>query len=170
MVVAGIGALRALSQEAPMRVQDLMTPAPSTCRLGDSASMAARIMWERDCGIVPIVDASDRVVGVVTDRDLCMAAYFQGAPLSQIPLESCMTQGLAVVRPEDDLARAERLMSDRQVKRVPVIDDNGLLVGILSLGDVARRLPDGDGQASGRAVLLAEGVAQTVAAISQPRQ
>ena len=66
--------------------------------------------------------------------------------------------------------RAERLMSDRQVKRVPVIDDNGLLVGILSVGDVARRVPNGDGQADGRMAPLAEGVAQTVAAISQPRQ
>ena len=69
-----------------MQVKDVMTTSPGTCSVSDMANEAARIMWDRDCGSVPVIDAAGHVVGIVTDRDICMAAYFQGRPLSAIPL------------------------------------------------------------------------------------
>jgi len=150
-----------------MRVQEIMTPAPATCGMHETADKAAQLMWDHDCGVVPIVNDQRRVVAVVTDRDLCMAALFQGKPLSHIPIDSCMASNLIVCHPEDDVAKAERLMSERQVKRVPVVNTEGTLVGILSVGDVARQFSqklNGNGPA-----YLAEELVHTVAAISQPR-
>jgi CBS domain-containing protein len=133
----------------------------------DSAARAAQLMWDHDCGVIPVLNDQRLVVGVVTDRDLCMAGLFQAKPFSQIPLESCMANNVIVCHPDDDVAKAERLMSERQVKRVPVVDTEGALVGILSVGDVARQFSqklNGNGPA-----YLAEELVHTVAAISQPR-
>jgi CBS domain-containing protein len=151
-----------------MRVQDLMTPAPITCSWSDSADVPARIMWEHDCGIVPVLDADGQLAGAVTDRDLCMAAYLQGTPLAQIPVATCMTHGLSSCRPQDDVAKAERLMSEHQVHRLPVVDESGSLVGIISLGDIARQFSRRL-QHQG-ASYLAEELVHTMAAISQPRE
>ena len=131
-----------------MRIKEVMTESPQSCRVGDSANEAARIMWERDCGVVPIVDHAGKVAGIVTDRDICMAAYFQGLPLSQ-------------------MADAERLMQERQIHRVPVVDDVGRLVGMLSLSDVARGVKRSGALAQKNGE--AQELLQTVARISEPR-
>ncbi len=150
-----------------MRIQEVMTESPQACRLGDSANEAARIMWERDCGVVPIVDHEGRVAGIVTDRDICMAAYFQGAPLKHIPVTSIMSPDVTTCSRDADLCDAERLMQERQIHRVPVVDDRGCLVGMLSLSDVARgvKRTGGLSQRTGEAQELL----QTVARISEPR-
>jgi CBS domain-containing protein len=152
----------------PMRIQDVMTKSPRTCRPGESANEAARIMWESDCGVVPIVDPENRVVGIVTDRDICMAAYFQGRPLSQISLESIMSSDVCTCRESAELQEAERVMQTHQVHRIPVVDGDNRLAGMLSLSDVVRGTTRGGGlkRASGDAGQLLA----TVAAISQPRQ
>jgi len=150
-----------------MNVQSLMTRSPSACRITESANEAARIMWERDCGAVPIVDSEDRVVGIVTDRDICMAAYFQGTPLSHIPVIDIMSAEPCTCEADDDVAAAERMMRQRQIRRLPVIDPDGRLVGMLSLGDVAQKVshaPDGKQSSTDDRELLA-----TVAAVSTPR-
>lgn len=67
-----------------MKVQDIMTADVETCRLDDTLDRPAAIMWERDCGVVPVVDDESRIVGMLTDRDICMAAYTQGRPLPEI--------------------------------------------------------------------------------------
>jgi CBS domain-containing protein len=122
-----------------MKVKELMTQAVRTSTPDAPLSEAAKVMWERDCGVVPIVDAQGRVAGVVTDRDACMAAYTQGKPLSAIPIRSVMSTSVHTCRPDDDLAQAEETMSRHQVRRLPVVDGGDRLVGILSLNDVARR-------------------------------
>jgi len=150
---------------ASLRVQDLMTPSPRFCEVGDSANEAARVMWECDCGAVPVVQ-DRRVVGIVTDRDICMAAYFQGVPLASIPLASIMTSDVCTCRPADDLGTAERLMRDRQVNRLPVVDGE-VLVGMLALCDLTQgvRRAGALGQKSTEGQELLE----TVAAIREPR-
>lgn len=150
-----------------MRVQDVMTVDPRACTLGDSANEAARIMWECDCGVVPIVDGTNRVVGVVTDRDITMAAYFQGVPLLRIAVASVMSQNVCTCSPDADLTDAERLMQQKQIRRVPVVDGNGCLVGVLSLSDVARGVKrSGDLKQKNGA---AQELLQTVTAVSEPR-
>ncbi len=150
-----------------MRVKDLMTQPACICTIHDTANTVARMMWEHDCGIVPVVDDNGKLVGVATDRDVCMAAYFQGRRLADIPIESCMTREPSVCRPEDALAHAEQVMSDRQVHRVPVVDQAGLPIGMLSLSDLARdAVRTGNGKHVGDP---ADAVLHTVAAVTRPR-
>ena len=150
-----------------MRVKDLMSQPLSTCNIHDSAASAAQIMWEHDCGIVPVVDDSGRLVGVVTDRDVCMAAYFQNRPLTEVPIEHFMSRDLSACHPEDALAHAEQLMVDRQIHRVPVVDSAGAPIGILSVSDLAREaVRTGNGRHHGEPN---EALLNTVAAISKPR-
>jgi CBS domain-containing protein len=150
-----------------MRVQDLMTGAPCACRITDSANDAARVMWERDCGSVPVVSDDGRILGIVTDRDICMAAYFQGRPLGSIPLDSIMTTQVATCRAGDDVEEAERLMRERQVNRLPVVADGEVLVGMLALCDLTR----GVTRAGALQQKSTEGqqLLETVAAIREPR-
>ena len=151
-----------------MFVKEVMTDSPSTCLATDSANEAARIMWECDCGSVPVVDAGGRAVGIVTDRDICMAAYFRGQPLTQIQLGEIMSKDLCTVSADSELSDAERLMQERQIRRLPVVD-NGCLVGIVSLADIARcASKNGDTRARPSDGVNRE-LAQTIERISEPR-
>jgi CBS domain-containing protein len=154
-----------------MEVKALMTDNPEYCTTDQSANEAARIMWERDCGVVPVLDEQGRVAGVVTDRDICMAAYFNGEPLTRISLADIMSREPCCVGPNDDVAQAERIMQDRQIRRLPVVDDAGVLVGMLSLGDVAQTVGRSAGRKRGNgAVVCDQELLATVAAVSTPRQ
>lgn len=121
-----------------MNVEQLMSRNVKTCSPNDTLEVAARIMWENDCGVVPLVDAEGRAVGVVTDRDICMAGFTQGLQYWQIPVARAASKSLYAIKPNESLQAAERLMGTHQVRRLAVIDDNGKLVGILSLNDLAR--------------------------------
>lgn len=120
-----------------VKVEKLMKADVASCRSHDKGSVAARIMWERDCGVVPVVDEDSRVLGMVTDRDLCMASYFQKKPVHEIPVSRVMSQELWSCRAEDDASDAELKMREHQVRRLPVTDAQGRLRGILSLSDIA---------------------------------
>lgn len=150
-----------------MRVRDLMTDSPRACGVNDSANEAARIMWEQDCGAVPILADDGRVIGIVTDRDICMAAYFRGVSLSSIPAAEIMSSDVSTVGAEDDLSTAEQRMRERQVNRLPVTGDGGALVGMLSLCDITQGVKRAGGlrqRASKGQELL-----ETVTAIREPR-
>lgn len=121
-----------------MRVESLMTKDVKTCRPQDSLSRAAQIFWENDCGFVPVVDTNGLVTGAITDRDVCIAAYMQGKALWEIPVSSVMSRVVFVCRPQDSVSVAQRLMREKQVRRLPVVEGHsGQLVGILSLNDIA---------------------------------
>ena len=121
-----------------MKVEDVMTRNVESCGVNQSLSAAARIMWEKDCGCVPVVDPDGRCVGMLTDRDICMAAYTQGQPLWAISVSSAMSHVVHGCLPGDSLSRAELLMRAHQVRRLPVMGFDGQLIGILSLADLAR--------------------------------
>jgi CBS-domain-containing membrane protein len=95
-------------------------------------------MWEFDCGIIPVVDAEGRAVGVITDRDICMAAYTQGRALRDIPVATSMAHQVIAIHADEAVDTAERLMADNQIRRLPVIDGDGTVVGVVSLNDLAR--------------------------------
>src|SRR5271163_613534 len=122
-----------------MKVADSMTREVRACTVHDSLNAAARVMWEHDCGCVPVVDSQGRLVGIVTDRDICMAAYTQGVPLEAIPLERVMAARVISCARTDDLDLAHRLMRKHEIHRLPVVDSRGRLTGILSLSDVVNQ-------------------------------
>ena len=124
-----------------MRVEQIMTRTVRTCHPGDSLSTAARIMWEGDCGCVPIVEhGADgaRVIGIITDRDICMAGYTQGRPLSAIEVESAMARHVHSCRATDSINEALSMLRKHQLHRLPVVDNGDHLIGMLSLADAAR--------------------------------
>jgi len=153
-----------------VKVQQIMTKSVSTCVPDDSANQAARIMWERDCGFVPVVEdqVSQRVVGVVTDRDLCMAAYTKNRPLDQIRLRELMSTGVRACRAGDDVAEAEQTMRSAQVRRLPVLDDAEQLLGVIAIADVAREAAREVG--SRRQDVTVSEIGETVADICRPRE
>jgi CBS domain-containing protein len=148
-----------------MKVEEIMSTRVETCRVSDTVERAAQIMWEADCGVVPVIDADSHVVGVITDRDVCMAAYTQGKPLWQIPVSSVCSHKIYACKLNDSLQTAENIMRVAQVRRVPVVDDEGKLWGLVSLGDLAQHVHRGGGSPDG---LSYASVALTLAAISQP--
>jgi CBS domain-containing protein len=153
-----------------MKVEQLMTRTVETCRSTDSVNAAARIMWESDCGCVPVVTSDGdgaRIVGMLTDRDVCMAAYTQGKPLAAIGVESAMSRQVCSCRPTDDLTVALNILRTNQLHRLPVVDADERLVGILSLTDVAR---EADRERGGKAAEVRDAdVARAIEAISRPR-
>lgn len=153
-----------------MKVQQLMTKTVSSCLPDETTNQAARIMWERDCGFVPVVEsrASQRVVGVVTDRDICIAAYTKNRPLDQIRLRDLMSTDIRSCRVSDEVSEAEQTMRSAKVHRLPVLDEAGQLLGVLSLADVAREAAREAG--SKRQEVTAREIGETVAAISQARE
>jgi CBS domain-containing protein len=124
-----------------MKVGELMSRDVRTCAASDSMNDAARIMWERDCGCVPVVDDGKTVVGMITDRDICMAAYTQGRRLTHMTVGSAASQNVVTIGEGESLRRAEELMRSAQVRRLPVVNSEGRLVGLLSMADLARHVP-----------------------------
>ncbi len=121
-----------------MDVQKIMTTNVSCVRSGDTLSTAARVMWDCDCGSVPVVDpASDEVVGIVTDRDICIATWSHDQQPSSISVSEAMSSDVVTCLATDSIASVESLMRSKQVRRVPVVDRHRRLVGIVSLGDIA---------------------------------
>ena len=138
--------------EQPVRVAEIMTARIFSCRTTDTLDRAAQLMWEHDCGALPIMDAHGDAVAMVTDRDICMAAYTQGKPLWQIPVTTAASQHLYCVGAEDTIEAAYALMKMHRVRRLPVVDTGHNVVGILSLADIVRhtRETTGDGLAPAR--------------------
>jgi CBS-domain-containing membrane protein len=95
-------------------------------------------MWENDCGSIPVTDAEMKVVGMLTDRDICMAAYTQGVALIDASVGSAMSRDVCVCNPSDNIASATEQMRERKIRRLPVVDDDQQLIGILSVSDIAR--------------------------------
>ena len=148
-----------------MRVKDIHTPNVKTCSVDESCREAAQILWENDCGCVPVVDQESRVVGMLTDRDICMAAYFQGKPIHEIPAQAAMSRELWSCSPEDSLAAAEKTLQIRQVRRLPVVDSGRRILGVLSLNDIVRALAPASAGRNGTTTVE---VSETLAAICRP--
>lgn len=121
-----------------MRIQDLMTWDPESCTPHHDLSHAAMIMWRRDCGIVPVVESgTNRLVGVVTDRDICMATATKGRSPAAITVGEVMSKDPVSCVAGDELKTAIRKMEEAQVRRIPVIDTQGNLRGIVTMNDLA---------------------------------
>jgi len=145
-------------------VRKVMKDAPGVCAPEDSLNRAAQIMWEMDCGVIPVVTDDGSVVGVITDRDICMAAYTRGQSLPNMAVQSAMSKEICWCAPEESIGHAARLMAQKQVRRLPVLE-RGKLVGVLALADIARHLVKNEGIRTPAYVALAH----TLAAICEHR-
>lgn len=123
-----------------MKANDVMTKDPVT--LGPEATLgeAATLMRQEDCGSIPIVDGG-RLVGIVTDRDIVIRAVAAGKDARSTKVSEVMSADPVCISPDTDVDEAAKVMADRQIRRLPVVDD-GKLAGILVIGQLARREPD----------------------------
>ena len=146
-----------------MQIKDIMSHPAVTCSTTAMADEAARLMWDNDCGIVPVLDDDGHVAGVITDRDICMAAYTQGMPLSAIAVTSAMAGHVVAAHVDDSVESVESLMRASQIRRVPVLDRNDRVAGIVAMNDLARLAVRAHRNGVDRELV------KTLAAVCQPR-
>lgn len=139
-----------------MNISEIMTSEPACCKKDASLRDAARLMVENDCGEIPVVDDDGGLVGVVTDRDVCCRAVADGKS-ADTRVEEIMTRSVITVTPDIELEDCLATMEQNQIRRVPVIDDDGKCCGMVSQADIART--GGDSR-----------TAELVAKISRPQQ
>lgn len=135
-----------MRKENSMKVKELMTKQVATVKASEPQIIALRTMWESDCGSLPVMDDEGRVVGVITDRDIAMALCFRDASPSSLLVSEAMSKELHSCSPGDSLDAAEKIMRTNQIRRLPVLDGDHRLVGLLSTADLAcKAARSGDG-------------------------
>ena len=148
-----------------MKVNEVMTRDPQAIWLTESLADAAKLMWENDCGVLPIIKNGRTVIGMITDRDICMAAAMRDRSTASISVEEVMTGRVFAVKPDDNIREALQVMQDHKIRRLPVISSEGELEGILSLDDVVLNAKMAD-EATSDAIDYAD-VVKTYQAICQ---
>ena len=131
-----------------MKVRELMSTPARTCGADATANDVAKLMWDHDIGAVPIVDAGGKLQGLITDRDVSMAAYTKGKKLAEIPATSAMSAPAFSCKVEDDIAKVVKQMRDYRTRRMPVIDENQVVLGVISLDDAAQSISRSKGTQS----------------------
>lgn len=119
-----------------MRVQDVMAKMPKSCTSGMNLAQAADLMWTARCGALPVVDDQQDVIGILTDRDICLRVATRDCRPSEMTVGEAMTRRVAVCHPEDDIHSALKMMRSRKVRRLPVVSAEGHLEGMLSVSEL----------------------------------
>jgi CBS domain-containing protein len=120
-----------------MKVKELMTSDVKRCSPETNLAAVAKIMWEGDCGAVLVVDKHEKAVGVITDRDICIAAATRPSGEGEIRVRDVISKTLYTCAPADDARAALETMRTRKVRRLPVVEQGGRLAGIISIHDIA---------------------------------
>jgi CBS domain-containing protein len=142
-----------------------MTHSAVTCHIDDTVDRPAQLMWENDCGAIPVVRDDGTLAGMITDRDICMAAYTQGRPLSAIPVTGVMAHHVIAAQMHYMVGEIAELMAQHQIRRMPIVDDHGRPIGMISLSDVATESVEPDTRLKTGVSM----VTHTLAAICRPR-
>jgi CBS domain-containing protein len=148
-----------------MKVKEVMTSDVKSCSLDTNLAAAAKIMWEGDCGAVPVTDEGGKVVGVITDRDICIAGATRDRTEGEIPVREVISRTLYACTPGDDVRAALDTMKAEQVRRLPVVGQDGRLTGIVSIHDIAV-----EARPNKNSGLRAEDVLETFIAITAPQR
>jgi CBS domain-containing protein len=122
-----------------MKVESIMARSTVTCRPGASLAEAAKLMWDGDFGFLPAVE-DGKLVGVVTDRDICIGSASMARPATQIPVSAIMARTPIVCSPDEELKAALKKMSTHQLRRLPVVDAKHKLQGVLSMNDIIQEM------------------------------
>jgi CBS domain-containing protein len=133
-----------------MKVNDIMTRNPLTCTPDTTAAEAAHLMWEADCGILPVIKDGE-IDGVVTDRDLYVALATRNEPASNLRVGGVTTKSIVTCAPDNDVHQALALMKQERVRRIPVVE-GAAVVGIVSINDLIR-IADNSGAVTSEQVL-----------------
>jgi CBS domain-containing protein len=129
-------------------IRDVMTSEPRTIDAGQSVAYAAKMMRDEDVGLAPIVE-DDRFIGMLTDRDIAVRVVAEGKNPNEVTVGEVASKQVVTIDPQQDLAEALRIMAKHQVRRLPVVEEDGRLVGIVAQADVAR---EGDDKQTGALV------------------
>lgn len=119
-----------------MKVKEIMSADPKFCSPDNNLSVVAALMWENDCGVIPVVDDESRVLGMITDRDICIAVCTKNRPASALSVREAMSKDAYDCFEDADVREALKVFRDVRVHRLPVVDKDGILKGILSLNDI----------------------------------
>jgi CBS domain-containing protein len=146
-----------------MRVLEMMMGTPYLCRPESNLGEAAELMWKGNCGFLPVAGSEGKVVGVVTDRDICIALGTRGRPSGEVFVGDVMSKKVFSCAPEDDVHVALGAMREGRVRRLPVIAKDGTLVGVISMDDVLLR---SEGSSATKAGVSAEEIVNAFRAIN----
>lgn len=119
-----------------MKVKDVMQPSPCYCQPETNLGSATELMWNANCGFLPVQSVEGKVIGVVTDRDICIALGTRNRPSGEVTVAEVMSEKLCSCEPGDDIHLALQTMGEARVHRLPVTAQNGTLLGILSIDDI----------------------------------
>jgi CBS domain-containing protein len=150
-----------------MKVQDIITSDVQCCGPDTNLAAAAKMMWDSDCGALPVLNVEGHVMGMITDRDICMAAATKNKPASDITVWETVSGKVYTCQPSDDVHTALDIMTREKVRRLPVVDEDGVLQGIVAMNDFVLLAADAKG-AKAPAVSY-EDVVRTMKAISMHR-
>jgi len=121
-----------------MKVRDVMTGPAICCGAGTNVGSAVQLMWENNCGLLPVVGADGKLIGVVSDRDICIAMGTRSRVAGDLTVGEIATKKIFTCVPEDEIHEALQTIANNHVRRLPVVDDQGALHGVLSIDDVVR--------------------------------
>lgn len=138
-----------------------MTKTVEVCGENEALSKACEIMWQKDCGVIPVVDKKSKLVGIITDRDIMIAAFLNDKTVAEIKCNEIITKKIISCSAADAVEDALKLMKKYQIKRLPVVDEKEKLEGIISITDIL--LSSGDDKKLRKKVL------KTIEAISKLR-
>jgi CBS-domain-containing membrane protein len=130
-----------------MKVKEVMNPDAKAIWITESLADAAKLMWQNDCGILPIIKDGRKVVGLITDRDICMGTAMKNSNPSGISVEEVMSGKVYAATPDEDVEQALETMKEHRVRRLPVVNDEGELAGILSMNDIVLKAKESNGKA-----------------------
>lgn len=150
-----------------MKVLDIMTSDVQCCGPDTNLAAAAKMMWDSDCGALPVLNVQGQVMGMITDRDICMAAATKNKPASDITVWETVSGKAHTCRLSDDVHTALDIMKREKVRRLPVVDEAGVLQGIVAMNDFV--LLAGEAKGGKAPALSFEDVARTMKAISAHR-
>lgn len=147
-----------------MKVRDLMTKEVATCRRDTNLAAAGALMWKHGCGVLPVVDEARKAIGVVTDRDICIALCTRNARPSELTVGDVAKPRVLSCTPNEDVRAALGTMREGKIHRLAVVDDGGILEGVISMDDIVMGAEKGDGKA--RTEVPFHDVIETLQAIS----
>ena len=147
-----------------MHTAELMSHPVVTVHVNDPIKVAAQKMSDYDLGVLPVVNDEGKLAGVITDRDICMAACAQSRPLDELLVNSAMARHAIAVRPDQPLAEVQAVMAKNRIRRLPVVDGANVPIGVISLDDLATE----SARPGTRLKQNAVDIAKTLAAIARP--
>ena len=150
-----------------MKVQDIMTSDVQCCGPDTNLAAAAKMMWDSDCGALPVLNVQGQVMGMITDRDICMAAATKNKPASEITVWETVSGKAYTCRMDDDVHAALDIMKRERVRRLPVVDEEGVLQGIVAMNDFV--LLSGEAKGGKAPAISYEDVVRTIKSISAHR-